>query len=381
MLNKNYDIRVSKNARFMDQKVTPDVLSCVSECILKFVANNIDKQFSIKNIHDLDYSHYLIRDIFNKPDVERAPNEYDKFFSQPIKMLAYSGILLENKNSNKYIYKISDFKLLEKIASSDRKAYDFLVVYIEKVLKDSDIFYLFEDFLQNQNKLSFDNLKSKYIKFIIDNTPINGDLEVSRIFTKIINPLSCKYKKLGSKSGNISKKIINFSDLLYNKVNFRDIKKDKNITRKEYSIENIDIGNKYLEYSIQKAKNFVKKLHPFSEIHRFSNYPATQAHHIFPVNEFPELANKIENIIAITPNQHFLYAHPNNKTQNINIGYQFLSLISKLDTIEKDYNDNLYNYNFEDFIDVINIGLNLDFKYNISFEELKFRISEYYFSK
>lgn len=232
--SKNYDIRKTKDARFMDQKVTPDVLSCVSECIIKFLCEDTNKPFSIKDIQDLNYSHYIVKDIFNKPEIESAPNEYDKFFSQPIKMLSYSGILSESKYKNRNIYKVQDFYALEKIASSDRKAYEFLTLYLEKVLIDSEIFYIFKDFFANEDKAHFNILKAKYTKFIIYNTLINKEKEVSRIFTKVLNPLSCKYKKLGTKKGYISDRIINFSDLLYNNINFRDIKKDKNITRDEF---------------------------------------------------------------------------------------------------------------------------------------------------
>lgn len=376
----DYDIRKTNNARFMDQKVTPDVLSCISECIIEFLGDDITKCFTIKDIHDLDYSHKIVRDIFNKPDIESAPNEYDKFFSQPIKMLAYSGILLERKEKNRNIYKVYDFDILDKIASSDRKAYEFLTLYLEKVLKDSDIFYLFEDFFNNQDKTHFYNLKNQFIEFMKNNTPIKKEYEPKRIFTKILNPLSCKYKKLGTDGGHISNKIINFSDLLYNNINFRDINKDKNITRSDFKEHNnIQIDtNSYFDYMIQKAKKLVKKLHQYSEIHRFFEYEATQAHHIFPVNEFPELAYKIENIIALTPNQHFLYAHPNNRTQEINKSYQCLCLISKLDTIENDYRNNLNNYSLSEFIEVINCGLKLNLNDNSSFEEVKLKIVEHY---
>lgn len=377
--NKDYDIRKTNDARFMDQKVTPDVLSCVSECIIRFLCKDINKSFYIKDIQDLDYSHYIVRDIFNKPEIESATNEYNKFFSQPIKMLSYSGILLESKHKNRNVYRVKYFYILEKIASSDRKAYEFLTLYLEKVLMDSGIFYIFKDFFDNEDKKHFSILKDRYIKFIIDNTSINKEKEASRIFTKVLNPLSCKYKKLGTKKGYISNKAINFSDLLYNNINFRDIKKDKNITRDEFLEKNKYVNSiKYLDYNIQKAKNLVKKLHPYSEIHRLPKYKATQAHHIFAISEFPELADKIENIIALTPNQHLLYAHPQNNTNEINKSYQYLCLIYKLDSIEIDYNNNLQNYNLHEFIDVINYGLKLEIEYNISFEELKLRITKYY---
>lgn len=52
-----------------------------------------------------------------------------------------------------------------------------------------------------------------------------------------------------------------------------------------------------------------------------NNVP-TQAHHIFPKNEFPEIMHYVENLIMLTPNQHYSYAHPNNNTYIIDLTAQ-----------------------------------------------------------
>ncbi|TSO25425.1 hypothetical protein [Lactobacillus sp. LL6] len=51
---------------------------------------------------------------------------------------------------------------------------------------------------------------------------------------------------------------------------------------------------------------------------------ATQMHHIFPQHSFIELAGYRENIIALTPSQHFQETHPNNHTQEIDLNVQEL---------------------------------------------------------
>jgi len=195
----------------------------------------------------------------------------------------------------------------------------------------------------------------------------------------LLNILSFKYKKLGTVKGKI--KEINYNDLLYNRPNWRDIKKDKSLTRSEFNVlffeQGIDNKKSY-EYYIAKAKRFVKNIHKISEIHKFNSYPATQAHHIFLASNYPELADIPENIIAITPNQHFYRAHPNNKTSVIDKSYQIICLIAKLDSIEIDYYNNTEYYNKNNFIDVINIGLEQSFDYTISFEELKHNIMKLY---
>ena len=375
---KDLDIRKSHNARFFDQKVQPDVLSAVCESIL-YCIDDITNSFSVNDIRYCDYSNELVTEIFNKPEIKKASNEYDKFFSQPLKMLAYAGLIKESKKGRENIYLVIEKEMIEYISLRDRNAYYFLTIYLEKVLKDSGIWELFENFFMEQTQSSLEILRHNYINFIIHNTPINKELEPIRILNPLLNILSFKYKKLGTVKGKI--KEINYNDLLYNRPNWRDIKKDKSLTRSEFNVlffeQGIDNKKSY-EYYIAKAKRFVKNIHKISEIHKFNSYPATQAHHIFLASNYPELADIPENIIAITPNQHFYRAHPNNKTSVIDKSYQIICLIAKLDSIEIDYYNNTEYYNKNNLIDVINIGLEQSFDYTISFEELKHNIMKLY---
>jgi len=375
--NIDFDIRKTKNARFFDQKVQPDVLSAVCECILNCIEKNT--LFTVNDIRFCPYSNELITEIFNKPEIIKAENEYDKFFSQPLKMLAYSGLIVENKEKRPYKYIIKNIDLIEYISLRDRNAFYFISAYLEKVLKDSEIWLYFDNFFNEQDKASLYKLRDKWLNFIIKNTAINKKYEPIRILNPILNTLSFRYKKLGSKSGKIAE--INYNDLLYNRINWRDIKKDKSITREEFNtkfIEN-EVGNrKFYKYQIDKARKFVKTIHKFSEIHRFEKYPATQAHHIFSSSQFPELADVPENIIAITPNQHFYRAHPNNVTSILDKSYQVICLISKLDSIEIDYMNNIGNYSKEKFIEVLNIGLENNLLYTLDFETLKHEILKIY---
>ncbi|OCL87474.1 hypothetical protein AAX26_00559 [Aliarcobacter thereius] len=375
--NINLDIRKTKNARFFDQKVQPDVLSAVCECILNCTENKTI--FTVNDIRFCPYSNDLVTEIFNKPDIQKAQNEYDKFFSQPLKMLAYCGLISENKDKKPYKYQVVNKEFIEYISLRDRNAFYFLSMYLEKVLKDSNIWKYFEDFFQKQDKNSLYELRDNYVAFIIENTSITKELEPIRIFNPMLNILSFKYKKLGSKSGEVS--VVNYNDLLYNKPNWRDVKKDKSITREEFNTKffekEID-NDKFYKYQIEKAKKFIKSIHKCSEIHRFGTYPATQAHHIFLSSQFPEIADIAENIIAITPNQHFYRAHPNNKTALLDKSYQAICLISKLDSIEIDYIEELGNYSKEKFIDIVNIGLEKDFSHTLDFETLKHEILKAY---
>ncbi|MDD2550097.1 MAG: hypothetical protein PHD00_08395 [Bacteroidales bacterium] len=124
--------------------------------------------------------------------------------------------------------------------------------------------------------------------------------------------MAFKKKLKGTTRGTVSKFTLPIEEIRYNRINWRDIGKDKGITREEFEAalgKNAEVQG-YFKYNIQKAKRFVKKIHPFSEIHRFKEYPGLQAHHIFMESEFPEIADSPENIIILTPNQHFYRAHP-----------------------------------------------------------------------
>jgi hypothetical protein len=58
-------------------------------------------------------------------------------------------------------------------------------------------------------------------------------------------------------------------------------------------------------------------------------------HHIFPRNEFPAIMHYIENLIALTPNQHYGFAHPGNNTQRVDPAAQKELLIAKTYSIKQ----------------------------------------------
>ena len=377
----DFDIRKTKNARFIDQKVTPDILSIIADCVLNYVDNNGVIEFTSTDIWRDDYSNENVIDIFGKTDVlnPKAKNEYDKFFQQPLKALAYSKILSETKKGRKVYFTLKNRELLEYISIKERNALDFLNIYLEKVLIDSGIWQLFDNFFQQNSKENFDNLKSKYEEFIIANTPINGKTEVRRIFTKIINPLSFKRKKHGTKGGHFSKDIIGRDELMYNRRNWRDIHKKKGETREEYELRiahEKDKEEAYVKYTLNKAKNIIKKVHGInSEVQdEFANGEATQIHHIFMQSQYPQISTYLENLILLTATQHYTKAHPNNNTSIIDKDYQLICLLVKSDSIQE--YDTIYSK--EDFLYVIKIGLGYEFLEDIEFKYLQSKLVELY---
>jgi hypothetical protein len=85
---------------------------------------------------------------------------------------------------------------------------------------------------------------------------------------------------------------------------------------------------------------------------------ATHIHHIFPENEYKEISNYVENLIALTPTQHLNYAHPNGNTQLINKAFQQICLLAKSSSIEENLKHAKEKiYTFDNFIYVLTIGL------------------------
>lgn len=371
----NYDIRVSGNARWIDQKCTPDVLTIIADCIVNTDNLPDDEFFSSIDIWHSKYTVQNVESIFRKPspDEDRARNEYDKFFQQPMELLAYAGVLIKEKRGNRNFYKIGNRELLDYISLRERNALTFLQVYITKVLLDSGIYDKFDAFFNNPTNDTFDSLKSDYEEFIIRYTPINGVTECRRIFTKVINPLAFLRNTEGTERGRMSKHKIKYDMLMYNRDNFRDIysEKPKDMTRGEYYQLHSELqpNKNYSKYMSVKAKRIVREYNDlyFNGVTELQNDPnqlvehATQIHHIFPEADFPEISAFIENLIALTPTQHYNYAHPNCNTQKINKEYQHLCLLAKADTILEDYAKHVEPiYSFDKFLYVLRAGLDND---------------------
>ncbi len=372
------DVRKSGDARFMDQKCTPDVVCFIADCII-----NLDPQgeFVVQDIWDMPYFVKNASAIFGKPSPknEKAKHEYDKFIQQPLRMLAYAHVLEMEKRGNVNHYRIANQELLDYISTKERNAYNFLYVYITKVLSDSNILRFFEKFKEECNKGTvtqhdYKELKEKYTRFIIGNTAINGEVEVYRIFTKVINVYSAENDIQGTEKGKLSKDIISFSDLMYNRKNWRDIGKSKSLTRQEAaSAEEIRLQEAYDSYQVTKAMNLLRKIQIESEVKdQFANGEATQVHHIFPKSMFPEIAHYLENLIKLTPTQHYTKAHPNNHTQTTNKDYQLVCLLAKSQNIEQSIKTvGEKYYRRESFIYVINVGLDAELSIKLSFADIR----------
>lgn len=370
----DYDLRKTGNGRWIDQKCTADVVTIVADCIYNYSIEKQVIEFNSRDIWHFDYTIENVESIFKKPGVETksAKNEYDKFFQQPMEMLAYANVLIKIKKGKQNFYKINNQEVLEYIAIREKNALIFLKTYIEKVLIDSDIYEKFECFFKKQTKKSYLTVKQSFSNFIIDNTRINGIKECNRIFTKVLNPLAFFKNSYGTELGRISKHVITYDMLMYNRNNFRDIyvNKPKDITRREYRLKyTIDVNEAYYQYQSRKAKKHLRlfndrirdgKTEHLEESHVRDK--ATHMHHIFPESLYPEICYFLENIIALTPTQHLNYAHPNGHTNEIDEQYQHLLILSKVERIRENLIDNSVEkiYEFSNLIFILKIGFDND---------------------
>ena len=229
----------------------------------------------------------------------------------------------------------------------------------------------FDSFFDEQTKEQYDNVKDKFCRFCWKYTPISVGKkeEPSRIFTKVLNPLAVLYRKRGTIHGHISKKIITLEDIKYNRTNFRDKNKNKNVSRQQAKILN-NVFEEVYDYNVEKAKRRLRKFNDKfnngrSEITEAMSIgqQATHMHHIFPKNEFPQIADYVENLIALTAGQHLQKAHPAGNTQVIDKDYQYICLLNKTESIRRNLLEGFGEplYDFALYMFVLDMGLKTDY--------------------
>lgn len=377
----DFDIRKSHDARFVDQKCTPDVICFLADCIINTAATK--PVFTGNDIWQSQYFKHNCRVVYNKPDAdnELAKNEYNKWFSQPLKLFSTAGILNVDKFSRPARYSIKNEELLDYISRKDRNAYNFLYCFFSKVLKDSGFWKHFEEYtktVEDNRELAKTELYDRYVRLISGNTPSQSSKDIHRMFHKVLNVLAAEHHVPGS-SGNEPRL---FSDLMYNKKNWRDLNKEKSVTRQEAMSNKLEAEQQevYNAYYVQKAISLIRKIQKESEVHdAWSNGPATQVHHIFPKSQFPEIAHYVENLILLTATQHNTKAHPKNNTQIVDKDYQLVCLLAKADTIEKSLKQvGEFYYRKESFVFVINTGLDVSIDISITFSRLKQELIKIY---
>lgn len=363
--------------RFMDQKVTPDVLSFISECVIQ-VSEEEQDHFTVRNIWDHEYFAKQVETIFNKPKPsdERLKSEYDKFVGQPLKTLSYAGVLSESKPSRQLHYRIQEPDLLSYIALKPYNAMIFLQHYLEESLEQSNLLKDFARFRESgQNQEDFDDLKQAFNSFMYKHSRINKTTELGRIFSKVLNVLAVQWTMRGTESGRVSKGRYSFSDLMYNRPNFRDTRKLKGESRAEALVQS-DEESDFNLAEMQKTMRLIRNRHkPQSELRdQYSVGEATQVHHIFPQSKFGALRSVPENLIMLTATQHNSKAHPNNRTSSVDPDYQIECLLAKADSVEASLINGDGFYSRASLIYCINEGLGANLDLESSFDTIRMNL-------
>ena len=345
--------------RFMDQKCTPDVITLSAGTILSLSPED-QQSFTAKMIENSPIFDREVQVEFSKPQVkeESAGNEYNKVSGQPLKMLAFSGLLSETKQGRSLRYRVERRDLLEYIATNQRNSRIFLVEYLTAMLKASGIYYRFEAYFDSPNSEDdYMKLRDSFISFMLTNTRIKTDTEVTRIFSKVLNPLCHNLQIPGARGGHVSKGPILTSELCYNRENFRDKGKLKGKTRRQAGMENLRKESETDTSMMQAMSSIRARHHGESELRDdWAAGLATQVHHIFPKSQQPLLKAIPENLILLTATQHNTKAHPRNRTGAVSFEYQVDCLQAKLNSIEESISADDGFYRLRRFIDVANVG-------------------------
>lgn len=379
--NHDYDIRKTHNGRWIDQKCLYDEVCFVADCIVDYLRNGGSQPFTSPTIWHLEYSMENVMHVFGKPDpsTQSVIDEYNKFFRQPMKMLAAAGVLSERVEGHTIYFSVVNEDMLEFIALRERNSFEFICMYVEKTLKDSGLWDAFASFYDEQTDEQYNNVKQKFSAFCIKYTPINTEVEANRIFTTVVNQLACNYHKKGTFRGRISPTIITLDKISYNKPNWYDnlTGKEKNVSRQDYVAQGglIEITDSSFDYQVTRAMKYLREFitkHFDGEPEVVDRYSIGQKqgaiHHIFPKNQFPQIAMYLENLIALTSAQHLQEAHPGGNTRIVDPQFQYMCLICKTNNIKKNLegDGNIpIRYNFTDFMYVLDQGFSTDYFSNI----------------
>jgi len=389
---QNFDIRITGNGRWIDQKCALDAVCFVADCIVTYVRSKGSQTFQSPDIWHSDYAKENVQHIFGKPDptIRSTLDEYNKFYRQPMKMLAAAGILSE-EGKNPIQFTVVEEEILEYVARRERNAFDFLCLYIEKTLKDSALWYSFEAFFELETQEALADLKKRFSDFCINYTPINTEVEANRIFIKVLNPLSCKFKKRGTERGRLSRLNITYDKIMYNQTNWRDdlAGKNKNVARGDFISS--PVNNDMYEYRVRRAIKYLQQHNAkYNDsrpeiVDEFARKgKAIYMHHIFPQHQFRDIADFVENLIALNAVQHYQKAHPDGNTSAIDKEYQYLCLVSKTNSIKRNLASGTGEtviYKYEDFMYVLDVGLSTDYfsaLNNCDFNSVLTGIDKYY---
>jgi len=362
-----------------EQKITPDLIWCVSYVILDLTKDDSGRAFTDKDIRESSIFNSLMQDYFSKAPQENAENEYNKVSSYQLGLLTYAGVL-DQVSARPKKYKINNIDILKYVAINDLNASQFLCEYTEKFIIDNGLITVFNNYKKNSNQDNYLKLKEAYWEWAKVNTAVRGNdrKHTYRVFNKMFNVFCYKNRLPGEDASNITVGPCPYSFLIYNRTNFRDKDVPTGMTRQQYQeqvLSDIDSGG-VVETLLQKAKDIIRIRHgDDSEIKDpnlgYTANSGVHVHHILPRHSYAQFSLSKENLIALTPGQHLSFSHVEANTRSINPQFQIVCLKTKFKEIKEsvDLADGFYD--LREFIKILNICFNWSLKDDSTIDEVE----------
>ncbi len=362
-----------------EQKITPDLIWCVAYVVLDLIQDDENKEFSDRDIRESSVFNDLMQDYFSKAPQDNAENEYNKVSSYQLGVLSFAGILTQISSRPKK-YKVNEIDILKFIAVNDLNASKFLCEYTEKFINDNGLGTVFEEYKQHPDQEHYMRIKEEYWQWAKQFTAIRGEdrKHTYRVLNKIFNVFCYKNRLPGEDASNIIDGPCPYAYLIYNRENFRDKDKPSGMTRQQYQEQILtDINSQgVVETLLQKAKDAVARRHNNeSEIQdpQLGYLPESgiHVHHILPRQSYSQFTLAKENLICLTPGQHFSCAHIKGNTRTIDPQYQLSCLKMKLHSIKESMIAEDGFYSLSEYIKMLNELFNLELKNSSTIEEVE----------
>lgn len=350
----------TKKGIHFEQKITPDLLWCVAASVLSVIGQDSEQVFSDNDIRSSNYFNSIMGDYFTKPKQgDNTENEYNKVSSYQLGLLVYADVLEQVADRPKK-YKVKNLGMLQFVATNDHSALLFLEAYVEKLLEDNGLKTSFEIYKQRPTQENYVLLKDKYWDWARIHTGVRTAHPTHswRVFNKIFNLYAHKNGLPGQKSARVRDGVCPFQYLIYNKTNFRDVEMPTGVARRDFrnSLEVDQNDPSVITALVNRSKNDIKTRHPQSEVSGHDSYEENvgiHVHHIFPESQYPRFSFLKENLIALTPGQHYQHAHEKGNTQRVGKRFQLICLQHKLKNIQASIvaGDGFYSLNI--FISIL----------------------------
>lgn len=367
-----------------EQKTTPDLLWCVAQVILAVTKENRAKTFTDVEIRSSPLFNALMVEYFSKAPQIEAEGEYNKVSRYQLELFAFAGIL-EKIGERPSQYRICDLGALEFVSHNDLNSAKFLVAYTKKFIADNGLSPVFEAYKEAPTQENYELIKDAYWKWARVNTAVRGDdrRHTSRVLNKMFNVYCYAYRIPGEDRSVVSAGPCPYSFLIYNRDNFRDADMPTGMTRRQYSQQILSQVDQQgvVATLVAKAKEAVSRRHgKESEIQDpaqgYAPGAGVHIHHIFPQGVYPQYALTKENLIALTPGQHYSFAHVEANTRRINPEFQVVCLQKKLEHICASVIAHDDFYSLREFVRMLNACLGWHLPEDASAEQVRERLAQ-----